>query len=59
LFKDEIREQENAAMLKYLEELQKQDWEDMKKKKELQKKLAVRNLMITNYYQNIIIIFNC
>jgi hypothetical protein len=43
LFKDEIREQENAAMLKYLEELQKQDWEDMKKKKELQKKLAVRN----------------
>ena len=32
MFKDEIREQEYAAMLKYLEELQKQDWKDVKKK---------------------------
>ena len=41
MLKDEIREQENTAMLKYLDELQQQDWEEMKKKKELQKKLAV------------------
>jgi hypothetical protein len=41
MFKDEVREQENVAMLQYLDELQKQDWEEMKKKKHLQKKLAV------------------
>ena len=36
-----MREQENSAMVKYLEELQKQDWEEARKKKEQQKKLAV------------------
>lgn len=36
-----MREQENSAMVKYLEELQKQDWEEAKKKKDQQKKLAV------------------
>jgi hypothetical protein len=42
LLKDEMREQENSAMVKYLEELQKQDWEEARKKKDHQKKLAVR-----------------
>lgn len=41
LIKDEVREQENVAMLKYLEQLQKDDWEEMKKRKEQQKRLAV------------------
>ena len=40
LVKDELREQENAAMINYLEELQKKDWEDAQKRKDQQKKLA-------------------
>jgi hypothetical protein len=44
LIKGELREQENAAMLLYLEQLQKEDWESMKKKKEQQKVLAVSRL---------------
>ena len=48
LIKGELREQENAAMLQYLEQLQKEDWESMKKKKEQQKVLAVRN--ITSFF---------
>lgn len=42
ILKDEMREQENEAMLKYLEQLQREDWEEAKKRKEQQKKLAVR-----------------
>lgn len=41
ILKDEMREQENEAMLKYLEQLQREDWEEAKKRKEQQKKLAV------------------
>ncbi len=41
LLKDEMREQENAAMLQYLEQLQKEDWDEMQKRKIQQKKLAV------------------
>ncbi len=41
LIKDEMREQENNAMLKYLEQLQKEDWDEMQKRKVQQKKLAV------------------
>lgn len=37
-----MREQENAAMLEYLETLQKEDYEELKKRKDQQKKLAVR-----------------
>lgn len=40
LVKDELREQENSAMLSYLEELQRQDWEEAQKRKSQQKKLA-------------------
>lgn len=40
LIKDELREQENAAMVKYLEELQRQDWDEAQKRKDQQKKLA-------------------
>lgn len=45
LIKDEMREQENNAMLKYLEQLQKEDWEEMQKRKAQQKKLAVLILL--------------
>jgi hypothetical protein len=41
LLKDEMREQENLAMYKYLEQLQKEDWEEAQRKKDQQKKLAV------------------
>jgi hypothetical protein len=44
LLKDEMREQENNAMLKYLEQLQKEDWDEMQKRKAQQKKLAVKFL---------------
>ena len=57
LFKDEIREQENAAMLKYLDELQKQDWEEVKKRKDLQKKLAVIIIDENNFLKIIILNF--
>lgn len=36
-----MKEQENEVMLKYLEQLQKEDWEEVKKRKDVQKKLAV------------------
>ena len=41
LIQDEMKEQENAVMINYLEELQKKDYEDVKKRKEKQKHLAV------------------
>lgn len=41
ILKDEMREQENEAMLRYLESLQKEDWEEANKRKQQQKKLAV------------------
>ncbi len=41
LIQDEVKEQENALMLNYLEELQKKDYEEVKKRKEKQKLLAV------------------
>ncbi|CAF0760768.1 unnamed protein product [Brachionus calyciflorus] len=40
LIKEEMKEQENQAMNKYLEELQAQDWEEVKRRKDVQKKLA-------------------
>jgi hypothetical protein len=36
-----MREQENAAMIKYLEELQREDWKEAQKRKQQQKNLAV------------------
>lgn len=36
-----MKEQENEVMNKYLEELQSQDWEELKRRKDIQKKLAV------------------
>lgn len=41
MIKEEIKEQENQAMIDYLEQLQKEDYEDAIKKKHQQKKLAV------------------
>jgi hypothetical protein len=41
LLKEEMREQENMAMLEFLEDLQKQDYEEIKKRKDQQKRLAV------------------
>ncbi len=52
LIKDELREQENAAMLHYLEQLQKDDWDHMKKKKEQQKVLAVCSLCIRCFFMS-------
>jgi len=43
LLKDEMREQENLMMVGHLEKLQKEDYEDLKKRKEKQKLLAVRD----------------
>jgi len=52
LLKDEMREQENLAMYKYLEQLQKEDWEEAQRKKEQQKKLAVSFLFDFYYISN-------
>ena len=47
LIKDEVREQENAAMLTYLEQLQREDYEEAQRRKEkakiLSKELKVAN----------------
>jgi len=40
LMKDELREQENAVLLQYLDQLQKEDYDELKKKKAQQKVLA-------------------
>jgi hypothetical protein len=41
IFKEEAREQENAAMFEYIQKLQEKDWEEFSKRKDSQKKLAV------------------
>lgn len=41
-----MREQENEAMIKYLEQLQREDWDEAKKRKEQQKKLAVSDVNV-------------
>jgi len=46
LLKDEMREQENMMMVGHLEKLQKEDYEELKKRKEKQKLLAVRHFLI-------------
>ncbi|CAF3721300.1 unnamed protein product [Rotaria sp. Silwood1] len=48
VYKEEVREQENAAMFDYMQKLQEKDWEDFSKRKESQKKLAV-NFLIDKY----------
>lgn len=47
LLKDEMREQENAMMIGHLEKLQKEDYEEVKKRKEKQKSLAT-DLLVAN-----------
>lgn len=47
LIQDEMREQENVMMLTHLEKLQKEDYEDVKKRKDKQKALA-SDLIIAN-----------
>lgn len=57
ILKDEMREQENDAMIKYLEQLQKEDWEEAKKRKQQQKKLAVKILPIFHFLNYFYMIF--
>jgi hypothetical protein len=42
VYKEEVREQENAAMFDYMQKLQEKDWEEFSKRKDTQKKLAVK-----------------
>jgi hypothetical protein len=44
VYKEEVREQENAAMFDYMQKLQEKDWEEFSKRKDTQKKLAVISL---------------
>jgi hypothetical protein len=44
VYKEEMREQENAAMFEYMQKLQEKDWEEYSKRKDAQKKLAVCNV---------------
>jgi hypothetical protein len=41
VYKEEIREQENASMFDYMQKLQEKDWQEFQKRKDSQKKLAV------------------
>jgi hypothetical protein len=41
VYKEEIREQENASMFDYMQKLQEKDWQEFAKRKDSQKKLAV------------------
>lgn len=41
LIQDEMKEQENSMMLGHLEKLQKEDYDELKKRKDKQKSLAV------------------
>jgi len=41
VYKEEIREQENASMFDYMQKLQEKDWQEFSKRKDSQKKLAV------------------
>lgn len=47
LLRDEMREQENMMMVGHLEKLQKEDYEELKKRKEKQKLLA-NDLLVAN-----------
>ncbi len=42
VYKEDAREQENAAMLESMQKLQEKDWEEFSKRKDVQKKLAVK-----------------
>ena len=52
VYKEEVREQENAAMFDYMQKLQEKDWQDFSKRKESQKKLAVNihYIIYFNYF---------
>jgi hypothetical protein len=45
VYKEDAREQENAAMLESMQKLQEKDWEEFSKRKDIQKKLAVKYLL--------------
>lgn len=45
ILKEEAREQENAAMFEYIQKLQEKDFEEFAKRKESQRKLAVKELL--------------
>lgn len=47
LIQEEVREQENAMMINHLEKLQKEDYEEVRKRKEKQKALA-HDLIVAN-----------
>jgi hypothetical protein len=59
VYKEEVREQENAAMFDYMQKLQEKDWEDFSKRKDSQKKLAVNiHYHLFHFYQNCFIFFS-
>jgi hypothetical protein len=57
VYKEEIREQENAAMFDYMQKLQEKDWEDFSKRKDSQKKLAVKTFLLLSL-SNILLSFS-
>ncbi len=57
IFKEEAREQENAAMFEYIQKLQEKDWEEFSKRKDSQKKLAVKTFLLLSL-SNILLSFS-
>ena len=52
VFREDMREQENAAMLESMQKLQEKDWEDYSKRKGVQKRLAVRSSLSLSFSIN-------
>ena len=50
VYKEEVREQENAAMFDYMQKLQEKDFEEFAKRKDSQKKLAVKSLRFSERF---------
>ena len=54
VYKEEVREQENAAMFDYMQKLQEKDWEEFSKRKDSQKKLAVNiHLFLFDHFRHL------
>ena len=56
LLKEETREQENAAMFEYIQKLQEKDFEEFAKRKESQRKLAVKRISFQVYFKFVLLI---
>jgi hypothetical protein len=57
VYKEEVREQENTAMFEYMQKLQEKDWQDFAKRKESQKKLAVKSYHHFLFLKQIFLLF--